>query len=702
MIQLINDFQHIHIYHWDHCELFNEFEKILNECFIPQSISFKRHFRDRSLYKNDITRYKLYFLQCKNNGKRSVDRGDRLLLQKEIICMQWMDEIHCYLRHSLMRFEGDDESDDDDEYTETDYTRDNSFGSRSRNSFISNRTHSPSNSRTNLSVNSKNNFDRRSRYSQTMLSETAHSNITSKYKQSLNMQLMMQRKEEYDKYGYGRSYGRDKHNKENKNDEDDEIKHNEELSSFEWQSTLNSKSNIKPRYNSMKDEILNNPYYKLSMLEWNELYFKCEQISKTWIRKKIKAKDKYSGMIGINKLKIKKGDTISIEFMMAIKLYTDYDKLQFELKRCLRGERARDLSYLYLWRNIILICVSKFGIKMKKHKFFYGCNSKMEFTNFGGFGLFNGPLSLTISLEVAKQYATHDGMLMQIGNAHPWIKGNDNGNGRYFDVSCLSDFKNEHEILTMLFTTRLHMISLNCYIDENINNISIKLFKFICKLFEKCIFSMNFELENLFIQLINNQLKNNQNDKNIIIPKKYALKFNKLCIERENLLIWDISYGLQDFFMISTEYDGDFDDDSITIDNISKYNDEENETKLLICFEKINQLFINLKCLTLINHTLSNEIFYQFIDYLNKNKGNVSYQIITFYFPKYKKLPHLLKISQLQHVWQKYLAQHKWHIVAYKYGASLSPMIVIKRINTKLKPFMGSPNIYHQFVKIEK
>ena len=250
------------------------------------------------------------------------------------------------------------------------------------------------------------------------------------------------------------------------------------------------------------------------------------------------------------------------------------------------------------------------------------------------------------------------------------------------------------------------MISLNCYIDENINNISEKLFKFICKLFEKCVFSMNYELENLFVQLLNNQLKNDENDKNIIIPKKFALKFNKLCIERKNLLIWDISYGLQDFFMIETEYDDDFDDDSITIDNISKYNDQENETKLLICFEKINQLFVNLKCLTLINHTLSNEVFYQFIDYLNKNKGNISYEIITFYFPKYKKLPHRLKINQLQHVWQKYLTQYKWHIVAYKYGSSLSPMIVIKKINSKSKPFMGqmqnASTLYNQFVKIEK
>ena len=305
--------------------------------------------------------------------------------------------------------------------------------------------------------------------------------------------------------------------------------------------------------------------------------------------------------------------------------------------------------------------------------------------------------------------ATSKGMLLQIGNAHPWIKGNDNGNGRYFDVSCLSDFKNEHEILCMLFSTRLHMLSLNCFIDENISNADPALFEFLCKLFEKCVFSMNFELEQLLIQMLNFQLgisSKSKKDK-VRLPRQYALKLDALCMGRKELLLWDISYGLQQFFMISTEYDDDFDDDSITIDNVRKYHDEETDTKLLISFEKINDLFVNLSALTLINHTLSNEVFYQFIDYLNKNEGNVSFEIISFYFPKYKKLPHRLKVNQLEHVWGKYLAKHHWHIVGYKYGTSLSPMIVLKRMDRKkIKPFMGQNHDYlyqqQQFVKIEK
>ena len=381
MVQLLNDFEHLHIFHWDHCELFEEFEKQLGECTICHCLSFKRHFRDRGKYKKDAKRYKLYNLQQQQDEEE--------IMKKEIVCLQIMDEIHCYLMHSLMKFDEEmDESDEEEtEYAETEFSK------TAGTSF-----HSPSNSnsKTNLSVH----YDR---------------NSTHKTQQKLiNHRLMMQRKEELIKYGYSRSYGRG----EQKNDD--------ALNVFEWQSTVHASMNIKPHFNSMKEEILNNPYYKLSLCEYNELWYKTEQIAKTWIRKKIKAKEKFVGVIGIEfdakrqkekemRLRIKKGDPIALEFIFAIKLYTDYDKLQYELKKCLRSDKhssaaksgrhtVNDLSYLYWWRQIILICVSKYGIKMKKHKFFYGCQSRMEFANFGGFGLFNGPLSMTISLEVAKQF----------------------------------------------------------------------------------------------------------------------------------------------------------------------------------------------------------------------------------------------------------------------------------------------------------
>jgi len=243
------------------------------------------------------------------------------------------------------------------------------------------------------------------------------------------------------------------------------------------------------------------------------------------------------------------------------------------------------------------------------------------------------------------------------------------------------------------------MISLNEYIPTNLNSVSSELFAFVTKLFHKCIFSMNYELEYLLIQLLSAQLHSTDTN-----AHKFSNVFNRLCLAKTHLMLWDVSIGLQDFFLISAEYDSDFDDDS-DFDNDSCDSDEE-RTQLVISFEKINELFPNLQSLTVINHILSNEVFYQFCDYLNQKNGNVSFEIITFYFPKYKRLPHRLKVGQLRHVWQKHLQKHKWTIEAYKYGNALSPMIVLKRNEkSNLKPFIGHSNddlLYDKFVKIEK
>merc|ERR1712129_307000 len=103
---------------------------------------------------------------------------------------------------------------------------------------------------------------------------------------SLHHRLLMQRKEELVKYDHARSYSR----------RSDEEKSDASLKMFEWQT--NTHSNVRPRFRSMKEEILNNPYYKLTICEYEELELKTEIICKTWIRKKIKAKEKFSAVIG--------------------------------------------------------------------------------------------------------------------------------------------------------------------------------------------------------------------------------------------------------------------------------------------------------------------------------------------------------------------------------------------------------------------
>merc|ERR1712129_674080 len=135
-----------------------------------------------------------------------------------------------------MKFETmeDEEESESEEEEETEYSK-----TRTRTSFSSN-------SKTNLSVN----YD-------------ASNNKVSQL--SLNHRLLMQRKEELVKYDHARSYSRRS---------DDEK--NDALKMFEWQS--NTHSNVRPRFRSMKEEILNNPYYKLTICEYEELELKTEII----------------------------------------------------------------------------------------------------------------------------------------------------------------------------------------------------------------------------------------------------------------------------------------------------------------------------------------------------------------------------------------------------------------------------------------
>lgn len=67
LLQLINDIQHIHVHHWDHCRLFERIEQELGECDIAECLSFHRHFRDRTKYSDQMRRYRFYGLQWHPN-----------------------------------------------------------------------------------------------------------------------------------------------------------------------------------------------------------------------------------------------------------------------------------------------------------------------------------------------------------------------------------------------------------------------------------------------------------------------------------------------------------------------------------------------------------------------------------------------------------------------------------------------------------
>eukprot|EP01084_Bolivina_argentea_P267415 453923_1 len=112
--------------------------------------------------------------------------------------------------------------------------------------------------------------------------------------------------------------------------------------------------------------------------------------------------------------------------IITLKLYTDFDKLQCEFKKCFRFETfdnilqsinnitnekidetkqkyetsvkdlKKRLNNFYHWRGTLLIELNKFGTKLNTKNnmiLYHGVNAKM---------IFNGPLSTTSSYHVAK------------------------------------------------------------------------------------------------------------------------------------------------------------------------------------------------------------------------------------------------------------------------------------------------------------
>eukprot|EP01084_Bolivina_argentea_P171720 297512_1 len=129
-----------------------------------------------------------------------------------------------------------------------------------------------------------------------------------------------------------------------------------------------------------------------------------------------------------------------------MKLYTDYDKLQFALKKCFRFETfdrilqntddmtdkelvlekekyekikkdlKNRLENFYHWRCHLLIVLNKFATKLNSKNnmiLYHGVNAKMIFHAAQTYA-FNGPLSTTSSYHVARTFSTAKGMVLTI------------------------------------------------------------------------------------------------------------------------------------------------------------------------------------------------------------------------------------------------------------------------------------------------
>ena len=159
-------------------------------------------------------------------------------------------------------------------------------------------------------------------------------------------------------------------------------------------------------------------------------------------------------------------------------MYTDFDKLQHELKKCFRiittnlnsekigsksemnlcdddiiREMRRRLSSYTNWRQSLNITIHKFSISINYNKFYHGINPRMIIEKHNILSRLWGPLSATSSYHVASTFATSRGMILEINSQYPKLSL-----CYAFDASQLSDYPEESERLVGFMYVRVRKI----------------------------------------------------------------------------------------------------------------------------------------------------------------------------------------------------------------------------------------------------
>merc|ERR1712154_453037 len=137
----------------------------------------------------------------------------------------------------------------------------------------------------------------------------------------------------------------------------------------------NWSDDIRPKYDHLKEEVLNNKYAPITEKTWNGILKKCNKILKGEFSSK--RKNRWSKLLRDNK--------IGMKHLVALKLYTDFDLLQREFRKSFRApynKTKERLEAFYHWREALQETFLKFSLipsssLNQPSTLFHGINSLM-------------------------------------------------------------------------------------------------------------------------------------------------------------------------------------------------------------------------------------------------------------------------------------------------------------------------------------
>eukprot|EP01084_Bolivina_argentea_P115646 205626_1 len=216
---------------------------------------------------------------------------------------------------------------------------------------------------------------------------------------------------------------------------------------------------VLPHYGSFKEEILLSGY--VSVVQWTKkIVNKATRFMRT---KKVKFIKALPGAAN-NHHGYKFGDAILPAHLYSIILYCDWSDLCTDFSKTFRRDnpfepitsiKKRHSEYYHFGKSLVE-AVNNFGVRWSREygPFFCGMSFVMNIPSFAIY--LKGPCSTSKNVEISINFATRDGMIVQLNNDQ-WYQG---ANQSFFDCSWISNYLEENERLFVSGSFRLRIESI--------------------------------------------------------------------------------------------------------------------------------------------------------------------------------------------------------------------------------------------------
>ena len=211
---------------------------------------------------------------------------------------------------------------------------------------------------------------------------------------------------------------------------------------YYWKKYRQSAFYVTPKFSDFKTELLQNNICSLDIQDWDAAFQSAAQYIETQKAKKTKCNGSplmwYYG--------IEKNTTLSLNHLLSMVIYCNYDNLQFQYSKTFRkteeiqdrDEIKKQNSQFCHWSKLLRETVEIFGTRMRSTpnvRFYHGISCELLIPT--TISKFNGPTSLTTELAVAASFSDGNGLILELSQY-----GLDCA---YFNCSWISRYSSEQE-----------------------------------------------------------------------------------------------------------------------------------------------------------------------------------------------------------------------------------------------------------------